>query len=125
AGEGKADYSYRVAVNGAGRLTGRYGSGNQGAASSASVPVSSLPRSTSSSVVISRRAVDGTLGSGPLYYTTRLHYFVPAERIAARSAGVDVRRTYLNLQGKAIAGVGAGSAVRVSLRIHTAHYLTY
>jgi uncharacterized protein YfaS (alpha-2-macroglobulin family) len=125
AGEGKAAYSYRVTVDSLRTLAGSYGQGNQRAVSTARVPVSHLHRTGANPLVIGRQASDGTLGSGPLYYVTRLHYFLPAQRIAPRSSGVDVARTYLTMNGKSISGITAGSVVRVRLRVHTAHYLTY
>jgi uncharacterized protein YfaS (alpha-2-macroglobulin family) len=125
AGEGKAAYSYRVTVDNATALAGSYGPTNQRFVSTTRIPVSRLHRSGPSAVVVGRQSPDGTLGSGPLYYVTRLHYYLPAQRIAPRSAGIDVARTYLNLKGRAISTIAAGSAVRVKVRIHTAHYLTY
>jgi hypothetical protein len=123
--EGQAAYQYRVAVDGTVKLAGAYSSANQRAVHNVNVPVTRLHRGASSALVIARQPQAGTFGPGPLYYVARLRYYLPAAAIPPRSAGISVSRRYLNLQGKPITGVSAGSAVKVELTVHTDATLVY
>ncbi len=123
--EGQADYKYRVAVDGTQKLAGGYNGTNQRAVHTVRVPIARLHRGTSSALVVARQPQAGTFGAGPLYYVARLHYYLPAEAIAPRSAGISVSRRYLNLQGHSITGAPAGSAVKVQLTVHTDATLVY
>jgi uncharacterized protein YfaS (alpha-2-macroglobulin family) len=123
--EGHADYNYRVAVNGPVAMSGRYAPGNQRAAHTLTVPVSKLQRATANAVSIGRATTDGTLGTGPLYYVAQLRYYVPANLIAPRNAGISVSRKYLDLSGHAITSVRAGTAIKVRITLHTDSSLFY
>jgi uncharacterized protein YfaS (alpha-2-macroglobulin family) len=137
--EGHAEYSYRVAVNGAtgrGRtalqtravgmaLHGHYGPRDQRAVATLQVPVSKLNRARPNMLTIGREAPNGTYGPGPLYYLARLHYYLNARDIAPRSEGVTVSRRYLDLHGRQITSAPAGSAIKVELTIHTDATLFY
>jgi uncharacterized protein YfaS (alpha-2-macroglobulin family) len=123
--EGTADYSYRVTVDGAARLQGGYGPGNQRQVRMLRVPVAGLGRSRPNPVVIGRQAQGGAFGPGPLYYLARLHYYLRAGSIAPLNQGVTVSRRYLNLQGQTITSAPAGSVIKVQLTIRTTATLFY
>jgi uncharacterized protein YfaS (alpha-2-macroglobulin family) len=69
--------------------------------------------------------VNGTMGTGPLYYVAHLRYFLPAGSIQPRSEGVTVSRRYLSLAGQPINSIAAGSALKVELTIRTGQTLEY
>jgi uncharacterized protein YfaS (alpha-2-macroglobulin family) len=123
--EGKADYSYRIALNGVTRASDRYGAADQRKVTTLQVPVSKLQRSRPNMLTIGRQAPNGTYGPGPLYYVARLRYFLNATDIAPRSEGVTVSRRYLDLHGRQIASAPAGSALQVELTVHTDASLFY
>jgi alpha-2-macroglobulin len=123
--EGTADYRYRVMLDGSQRMTGRYGPSNQRSSSTFHTSISQLHRNAANSLDVGRGLPDGSFGQGPLYYVTRLHYYLRAEAIAPRNEGVAVSRRYLDLKGKPVASAAAGSAVKVELTIHTDQSLLY
>jgi len=124
-GEGRADYSYRVAVDGRQKLAGRYLPGSQKAVSRTRMPVERLHHPGASAVDIVRQPRRGTLGPGPLYYLARLHYFLWAPGIAPRSEGISVSRQYQDLQGHALHFVPVSTPVQVRLTISTSQTLEY
>ncbi len=124
-GEGHADYSYRVAVDGHQKLAGRYLPGSQTTVSRTRVPVVRLRHVAATALDIVRQARQGTLGPGPLYYLARLHYFLWASAIAPRSEGVSVSRQYADLQGHALQAVPVGTPVQVRLTVSTSQTLEY
>ncbi|MGH2443297.1 MAG: alpha-2-macroglobulin family protein, partial [Chloroflexota bacterium] len=123
--EGHAAYSYRVAVNGHARLSGNYAGSRQTGVGNARVPVAQLRRNHVSTIDIGRHANGGSFGTGPLYYVTRLKYYLPANRISPRNEGLSVSRRYLNLAGKPINHVAAGSPMQVQLTVHTSQTLLH
>lgn len=123
--EGRADYSYRVAVDGHQKLTGRYLPGSQTAVSRTRIPVERLHHPGASALDIVRQTKQGTLGPGPLYYLARLHYFLWAPAIASRSEGISVSRQYEDLQGHALHAVPVGRPVKVRLTVSTSQTLEY
>ncbi|MGH2449167.1 MAG: Ig-like domain-containing protein [Chloroflexota bacterium] len=123
--EGHADFTYRVAVNAGRHRSGSYQANNQRHVSQLSVPISKMHRSRSNDVQINRTAVNSVFGSGPLYYLTRLHYYLPATNIAPLDQGLSVHRQYFSLSGRSIQSIPAGSAVRVRLTVHTDQTLMY
>jgi len=124
-GEGRADYSYRVAVDGHQKLAGRYLTGSQTTVSRTRVPVEHLHHPGATAVDIVRQQKQGTLGPGPLYYLARLHYFLWAPGISSRSEGISVSRQYTNLQGHALHAVPVGTPVQVRLTLSTSQTLEY
>jgi len=123
--EGTADYRYRVAVNNSPAFNGAYVGANQRQTHTVNVPLSHLRRGAANALIIQRQMQGGTLGSGPLYYLARLHYYLPADRIAPRSEGVSVSRRYLTLSGKPMLRMAAGAPLKVELTIHTDQTLLY
>jgi len=124
-GEGHADYSYRVAVDGHQKLAGRYLPGSQTTVSRTRVPVGRLRHVAATALDIVRQPQRGTLGPGPLYYLARLHYFLWAPAIAPRSEGISVSRQYADLQGHALQAVPVGTPVQVRLTVSTSQTLEY
>lgn len=124
-GEGRADYSYRVVVDGHQKLAGRYLPGSQTTVSRTRVPVEHLHHPGASAVDIVRQEKQGTLGPGPLYYLARLHYFLWAPGIAPRSEGISISRRYTDLQGHALHAVPVGTPVQVRLTLSTSQTLEY
>jgi uncharacterized protein YfaS (alpha-2-macroglobulin family) len=112
-------------LNGRVKLSGGYTPANVRQISSFRVPVTHLPRAGTNTLLIGRAPQNGTFGPGPLYYLARLHYYLRADAIAARSEGVSVSRRYLNLAGKPISRVTAGDPVKVELTLHTTQSLMY
>jgi len=125
AGEGHADYSYRVTVDGRQKLAGRYLPGSQTAVSRTRIPVEHLHRPGATALDVVRQPRQGTLGPGPLYYLARLHYFLWAPEIAPRSEGIAVSRQYQDLQGHALHVVPVGRPVQVRLTVRTSQTLEY
>jgi uncharacterized protein YfaS (alpha-2-macroglobulin family) len=135
--EGHADYSCRVAVDGATKaasrprgypglaLQGHYGPGNQRGVATLKVPVAKLNRTHANTLEIGRLAPNGTYGPGPLYYLARLHYYLDARDIVPRAEGVTVSRRYVDLHGRPISSAPVGSAFRVQLTVHTDATLFY
>jgi uncharacterized protein YfaS (alpha-2-macroglobulin family) len=126
AGEGTADYTYRVRIaqsSPSAALQGRYTPTAQSAVGQAKVRLSQLPHGAAAPIDIARTASDGSYGTGPLYYLARLHYYLPANDIAPLDEGVSVSRRFLSLTGKQISSIRAGSAMKVQLTIHTTQSL--
>jgi alpha-2-macroglobulin len=125
AGEGTADYSYRVMVQKSTALHGSYSPSSQTRVGTAKVRIATLPHGSAAPVDITRSGADSSYGTGPLYYLARLHYYLPANDIAPRDAGVSVSRRFLSLSGKPLTSIANGSAMRVELTIHTTQSLYY
>ncbi|GAC1519692.1 MAG: alpha-2-macroglobulin [Chloroflexota bacterium] len=123
--EGKADYRYRVMVDDRTTLMGAFANDAGQEAGTVRMPLGGLHRGGSDTLVVRREAVNGALGMGPLYYLTRLQYFLPATAIQPRSEGIVVSRRYLSMAGQPIDSVAAGSAVKVVLTLHTDQTLEY
>jgi alpha-2-macroglobulin len=119
ASEGTADYHYRVTVAGTPAIGGSYSKTNQASTGHMSTPIASLHRPAPTAVDITRTGATGSFGTGPLYYLARLHYYLPANLIPARSEGVSVSRRFLTLAGHPVTSVAAGAALKVELTIHT------
>jgi len=125
ASEGQASYGYRVTVDDRPALSGAYSPRSKIRSASAMLPVSTLKRGSHSTLLIQRLPVNGTTGTGPMYYVAQLRYFLPAARIRARNAGIAVSRRYLDLNGQPITSAPAGSLLRVELTIQAPQMLTY
>ncbi len=125
AGEGRANYRYRVTVDDHQTLSGGYGARSSIRSASVALPVSDLKRGGRSTLLIERLPVNGTTGTGPMYYLAQLRYFLPAARIRARNGGIAVSRRYLDLTGQPITSAPAGSLLRVELTIQAPQTLTY
>jgi len=125
AGDGRANYSYRVTVDDYQALSGGYGGKSTPRSALTTLPVSKLKRGGRSTLLIERVPVNGTTGTGPMYYVAQLRYFLPAASIQARDAGIAVSRRYLNLNGQPISSAPTGSLLRVELTIQAPQTLTY
>jgi len=125
AGDRRASYSYRVTIDDRPTLTGGYSPRSKIRSASATLPVSKLKRGSRSMLLIERLSVNGTAGTGPMYYLAQLRYFLAAARIQARNAGIAVSRRYLDLNGLPITSAPAGSLLRVELTIQAPRTLTY
>jgi uncharacterized protein YfaS (alpha-2-macroglobulin family) len=125
AGEGTADYTYRVLVQKSTTLHGGYSPSSQSAVGTAKVPIATLPHGTAAPVDITRRGANSSYGTGPLYYLARLHYYLPANDIAPLDEGVSVSRRFLSLSGTPLTSIADGSAMKVELTIHTTQSLYY
>ncbi|MDQ2744869.1 MAG: Ig-like domain-containing protein [Chloroflexota bacterium] len=125
ASEGRANYRYRVTVDNHQALSGDYSPRSSTRSASAALTVSMLKRGSRSTLLIERLPVNGTVGTGPMYYVAQLRYFLPAARIQPRNAGIAVSRRYLDLRGQPIRSAPAGSVLRVELTIRAPQTLAY
>jgi uncharacterized protein YfaS (alpha-2-macroglobulin family) len=123
--EGTADYQYQVLLNGATKISGKYTAANARHVAAVKVPVAHLRRASPNTLVLGRVPQGGTFGPGPLYYLARLHYYLPANAIPARSEGISVSRRYLDLNGHPVSRVAVGSPIKVELTIHSGGSLMY
>ncbi|MDQ2742953.1 MAG: Ig-like domain-containing protein [Chloroflexota bacterium] len=123
--EGQAHYRYRVEVRRLRSMDGGYTAANQRQTATLTVPVRALRSRARPLLLVSRQLAGGSLGTGPMYYLARLHYYLPAARIAARSEGIAVGRRYFDLRGHPITSIRAGAVAKVQLTIHTDQTLEY
>lgn len=117
ASDGRANYRYRVTVDDRPALAGSYGAMSSTRSTRATLPVSKLKRGGQSTLLIERLPVNGTTGTGPMYYVAQLRYFLPAARVQAHNAGIAVSRRYLDLNRQPITSAPTGSLLRVELTI--------
>ncbi len=117
-GELQGRYSYGAALNGQTWGTGQVGAATLGTPRVLQAP---LAPGRSDTVVLTR-----SNRSGRLYYTLRLAYYPPVDRVPALSQGISVSRAYL--YGDRPVGRGAvpaGAVVRVRLTVTAPQDLYY
>jgi hypothetical protein len=88
-GELKADYNYRVSLNGSIVNTGKAEAGTVLNSQSLSVAVADLFKDQANRLVFERSA-----GDGRLYYTAHLNVYLPVEDVRAVNRGLVVGRQY-------------------------------
>jgi hypothetical protein len=101
-GELKADYNYRVSVNGNVLLADQASAANLREEKSTEIAVARLFADQANRLVFERGA-----GEGRLYYTAHLNLFLPVADARAINRGVIVGRTY-SIINEQCGGVGAG-----------------
>ncbi len=127
-GELKADYSWRVTLNG--QVMG------QGTANAESLDdpvvlkaaVAGLLRDQANGLVLERLpATGGQTGEGRLYYTAHLRTFQPVDQVKALNRGIVVSREYVlnDAPDKPITEARVGDIIRVKLTIVAPTDLTY
>jgi uncharacterized protein YfaS (alpha-2-macroglobulin family) len=123
--EGKAAYSYAVALDGAMQLQSHSSTATLGRIGRVAIPLSSLKRGARSDLLVSRQPDNGSLGPGPLYWVASLRYYLRASTISARDQGISIARRFHDRAGRTLSSVAAGSIVQVELTISSSQTLTY
>lgn len=93
-GELLADYDLSLTINGIQQATGTVNADNVAKPVLSTVPVTALRRDANNDVVIDRITKAGQKGTGKLYYTAFLRYYLPAERLKPLNRGIVVDRQY-------------------------------
>lgn len=88
-GELKADFNYRISLNGEALFAGQANADNLREAQATEVAVAQLFKDQANRLVLERGA-----GQGRLYYTAHLNVFLPVSDVRAVSRGIVVGRTY-------------------------------
>jgi uncharacterized protein YfaS (alpha-2-macroglobulin family) len=119
-GEKDADYTWRVTLNGQAALNGQASADKLTESSQLSVEVAKLVREQANQLVFERGA-----GVGRMYYTARLHMYLPADEVKALNRGIVIARKYELADCEpepgqpcdAVTGAAVGQNVRVRLTI--------
>ena len=93
-GELTADYTYRLLLGGETLAKGVVTSQTVDQSIGAQTPISALRPHGDNDVIIDRTMAAGQEGTGKLYYSVFLRYFLPAEGIKALDRGIIVGREY-------------------------------
>jgi alpha-2-macroglobulin len=91
-GELNADYTYALLLNGANLASGTVSAANVDQPIRAQVPVSQLRPQADNDIIMTRTATAAQKGTGKLYYSAFLRYFMPAENIKPLNRGLIVDR---------------------------------
>jgi uncharacterized protein YfaS (alpha-2-macroglobulin family) len=94
-GELEGDYSYTVYLNGEELVTDQVTPESVDESRKLQVEIARLLTDEANRLVIERQAAEaGQTGEGQLYYSARLHYYVPAGQVQALDRGIMVARQY-------------------------------
>ena len=93
-GELAADYTYGLWLNGVKQISGAVSSANVNKPVLMQWPVSALRLEGDNDLILERTTTGGQKGTGKLYYSAFLRYFVPAEQVRPLSRGIFVERQY-------------------------------
>jgi hypothetical protein len=94
-GELEGDYSYAVYLNGEELVTDQVTPESVDESRKLQVEIERLLTDEANRLVIERQATGaGQTGEGQLYYSARLHYYVPASQVQALDRGIMVARQY-------------------------------
>jgi uncharacterized protein YfaS (alpha-2-macroglobulin family) len=93
-GELLADYDYTLWINGAVQIEGTANAATLDEAAHVQIAAEDLRHTASNEVVIERSAKAGQKGTGNLYYSMFLRYYLPADKLAALDRGIIVQREY-------------------------------
>lgn len=129
-GELKADFAYRVSLNGKELATESVNRENVGDSKRLVVQVKELLLGADNRLTVARaKPLSGQSGEGKLYYSAALRYFMPGERVAATAEGLALLREYYRLGDEAsgpVTQVAPGETVKVKLTVvalQDLHYL--
>ena len=127
-GELAAQYDYAVTLNGVERAQGGISTDNLEEPIAISTPIRELLREVDNILVMQRNPSAAEAGTGKLYYTAFLRYFLPADRVRALDRGITVERQYYRLDDPdvPISGAAVNDTVVVKLTIvapNDLHYL--
>ncbi|HIQ05385.1 MAG TPA: hypothetical protein EYH31_06770 [Anaerolineae bacterium] len=127
-GELNADYSFRVSVNSQELGVGSVDRSNVDQPVELHKAVRDLLLDQANALVLERFAEEGQSGSGRLYYTAHLKYYLPADKVEPRSRGIVVSRQYVLADNPdvPISQAKVGDVIQVKLTIiapHSLHYL--
>ncbi len=130
-GELKASYRYLLSLNGQKIASGEISPEEVRAVIEKEVPAAQLKAEGLNQLYIKREAPAGQeKGSGRLYYTAFLRYFVPVEKIEEMNRGIVIQRRYTDPSCEkeicpSIASAEVGQLIRVHLTIVAPRYLTH
>lgn len=129
-GELKADYNYRVSLNGNVLFADQANAGNLRQEKTTQVAVTELFKDQANRLIFERGA-----GEGRLYYTAHLNVYLPVSDVRALSRGLTVGRTYTIVSkdcgGKEqpacppVTGARAGDDIRVKVTLVAPNDLYY
>ena len=129
-GELKADFSYRVSLNGKELATESVNRDNVDESKQLVVQVKDLLLGGDNRLNVARaKPLPGQSGEGKLYYTMALRYFLPGEKVPAQAEGLALLREYYRLGDEAagpVTQVAPGETVKVKLTVvalQDLHYL--
>jgi hypothetical protein len=134
-GELDADYNYRVSLNQDELASGAVDQDNVDEPVDLRVAIGELLLDAANGLLISRFADGSQTGAGQLYYTTYLHYYLPAASLQPLDRGIVVAREYRLIDpvtgkaqpGQPLTDTEVGDTVQVTLTLilpADAHYLT-
>ncbi|MCC7355256.1 MAG: Ig-like domain-containing protein [Anaerolineae bacterium] len=127
-GELKADYSWRVTLNGQAMGQGTANAESLNDPMVLKAAVAGLLRDQANGLVLERLpAASGQTGEGRLYYTAHLRVFQPVDQVKALNRGIVVSREYVlnDAPDKPIREARVGDVIRVKLTIVAPTDLTY
>jgi uncharacterized protein YfaS (alpha-2-macroglobulin family) len=128
-GELAGDFSYTVTLNGQDLASGDISGDTIDESHKLRVEMAELLLEEGNRLVIERRAPQaGQTGEGQLYYTTHLHYYLPADHVQALDRGIIVARQYspVDAPGSYVTTARVGDVIKVKLTIiapTSLHYL--
>lgn len=93
-GELTADYSYALWINGIGRASGAVSPATVSQPILTQLPISALRSEGDNDLILERTVASGQRGTGKLYYSAFLRYFIPAEQVRALNRGIFIDRQY-------------------------------
>ena len=93
-GELLADYDYELWVNDTQQASGTVTTTTLDEPIHVEVPVGELRQDADNAIIMERRAGKGQEGTGKLYYSAFLRYFLPVEELRALNRGIIVERQY-------------------------------
>ncbi len=124
-GEMQGDFSYVVTLNGEQVLRGSYNHDNLTESRKLVFAIADLLTDQGNRLIIERKPPQSDQsGKGKLYYTARLRYYLPANKIKALDRGIVVTRRY-ELDGQPVEEAKVGDVIRVRLTIVVPHNLHY
>jgi len=93
-GELAADYSYALWVNGVSQASGTVSPTTVDKPIRSQLPISALRLEGDNDLILERTATGTQKGTGKLYYSAFLRYFIPAEQVRPLNRGIIVDRQY-------------------------------
>jgi alpha-2-macroglobulin len=125
-GELKPDYGYSASVNGRTVAAGQATTATVTSSVATQTPLQALLRPEGDTpVILQRTASAGQQGTGKLYYSISLRYFLPAEQIKPLDRGIIVLRQYSleKAPGKSITAAAVNDTILVKLTVIAPHDL--
>jgi hypothetical protein len=118
-GELTADYSYGLWLNGVSQASGTVSPTTVDKPIRSQFPISALRLEGDNDLIFERTATGGQKGTGKLYYSAFLRYFLPAEQLRPLNRGIIVDRQYYLVSDlkKAVTQANVNDVVVVNLTL--------